>query len=142
MKLIQKSLLFASLVAVGASITTIPIISSKTIEAASTSYENLNTTGFYYRIANDKLIKASDVKVITDDTQEDSNMISTAVANNFRLEVTVPKASLYDLKGNKLTHHLTKDTICPIGSRDAFYNSTYYKVSKDKMIQVSDSTWL
>ena len=147
MKLLQKSLLFASLLAVGTGIASIPAITSGngTAQAATTSTtttKNLTANGFYYRVSKNRLVKASDVQILTEDDQTDSNMIETDTPNDFRLQVTTPKADLYNLKGQKVGKSLSKNTICTIGSQDAFTQSTYYKTSKNKLVQVNDSTWL
>lgn len=146
MKLLQKSLMFASLLVVTTGAVSIPAISGNgVVHAASTQttkIKNLTADGFYYRVSKDQLIKASDVEILTNDNETDANMIETAVANNFRLQVTVKKAPIYNLKGKKTNKCLTKDTVCTIGSQDAFNNSTYYQTSKNKLVQVNDSTWL
>jgi len=77
------------------------------------------------------------------DDQTDSSMIETDTPNDFRLEVTVKKADLYNLKGEKVSDHLTKGTVCTIGNEDEFTQSTYYKASsKDKLVQLNESSWL
>ncbi|MQS76577.1 SLAP domain-containing protein [Companilactobacillus halodurans] len=142
MKLLQKSLLLASLVAIGTGISTVPAINQTTIHATTTT-SNLKSDGFYYHIGKDKFIKASDVKIITNDSQYDENMIETMVADDFRLQVTVPKAHFYNKDGKKLSHYVTKDTIYKIGNQDEFNQSTYYQASKkDKLTSVNDSSWL
>jgi len=146
MKLLQKSLLCASLLAIGSGITSIPAITmgNGTAQAATktTTTKNLTANGFYYLVSKDRLVKASDVKILTKDDQTDSSMIDTDTPNDFRLEVTTPTAHLYNLKGKKLSKCVTKGTVCTIGSEDAFTHSTYYKTSKDKLVQLNDSSWL
>jgi len=142
MKLLQKSLLFASLLAVGTGVASIPEITSGNGVAQAATIKDPVPNGFYYRVSKDTLIKATDVNILTKDTQTDSSMITTATQNDFRLEVTVSKAPLYNLKGDKLSRHLAKGTVCTIGSQVAFNNSTYYKVSQHSFLQSHDSTWL
>jgi hypothetical protein len=141
MKLTKKTLLLTSLLIIGAGATAIPTLTDTVQAATSTSYKNLTPQGFYYRVGDDELIKASDVKILAKDTQTDSSMIETDSPNDFRLEVTT-KTSLYNLKGQKLSKQLTAGTVCSLGSADAFTHSTYYKESKGKLVQINDSTWL
>jgi len=142
MKLLQKSLLFASLLAVGTSVASIPELTTGNGTAQAATVTNATPDGFYFLVSKDRLIKACDVKILTKDTQTDADMITTDTQNDFRLEVNVPKAQLYNLKGDKVSHHLSKGTVCNIGSQVAFDNSTYYKVSKHSFLQSHDSTWL
>lgn len=141
MKIIQKSLLFASLLSIGAGITSIPTItqSNITVQAAtkktspSSSTKCLTADTLYYRVGHDKFISARDIKIITSD--DSSNMDhESLVANDFRLEVTSPKASLYTKSGKKDGKCLKKGTICKIGNQDTFSEHTYYKSSKDKLV--------
>lgn len=141
MKLTKKMLLLTSLLIIGTGVTSIPALTDTAQAATTTSYKDLTPQGFYYRVGKDELVKASDVKILTKDTQTDSSMIETDSPNDFRLETTT-KAVLYNLKGQKLSKHLAEGTVCSIGSADAFTHSTYYKESKDKLVQVNDSTWL
>ncbi|WP_338232155.1 hypothetical protein [Companilactobacillus muriivasis] len=146
MKLLQKSLLFASLVALGSGVASIPALTTGNgiaQAATTTTTKNLTADGFYYRVSKDRLVKASDVQILTKDDQTDSSMIETDTPNDFRLEVTVKKADLYNLKGEKVSDHLTKGTVCTIGNEDEFTQSTYYKASsKDKLVQLNESSWL
>lgn len=147
MKLLQKSLLFASLLAVGTSIASIPELTTGNGTAQAATVTDATPDGFYFLVSKDRLIKArlikaSDVKILTKDTQTDADMITTDAQNDFRLEVNVPEAQLYNLKGDKVSHHLSKGTVCTIGSQVAFDNSTYYKVSKHSFLQSHDSTWI
>ena len=143
MKSLKKSLVFISLIAASV----IPTIATATpVLAASSetsSTKDMKADGFYYLVGKDELVKATDVKVINKDTATDSSMIETIVPNDFRLKITSPKASLYDLKGKKIGRCLTEGTVCTIGSQDKFFSSTYYKVSKDKFAQISkDNAWI
>ena len=146
MKLLQKSLLFASLVALGSGVASIPALTTGNViaqAATTTTTKNLKADGFYYRVSKDRLVKASDVQILNKDDQTDSSMIVTDTPNDFRLEVTVKKADLYNLKGEKVSEHLAQGTVCTIGNEDAFTQSTYYKASsKAKLVQLNDSSWL
>ncbi|CAJ1189957.1 SLAP domain-containing protein [Companilactobacillus nantensis] len=141
MKLTQKTLLLTSLLVIGTGVTSIPALTDTVQAATTTSYKNLTPQGFYYRLSKDEFVKASDIKILTKDTQTDDSMIETASPNDFRLETTTT-AHIYNQKGQKLSKTLSQGTVCSIGSQDAFTQSTYYKTSADKLTQVNDSTWL
>lgn len=141
MKLVQKSLLFASLFAIGVGATTIPVITSGNGAAqAATIVKGTTANAYYFKIGKNKFVKSADVKIITKDTQTDANMISTIAANDFRVEVNVPKAQLYNKKGEKIGKCLTQGTVCNLGNQDAFYNKTYYKDFKGKISQMNNSS--
>ncbi|WP_057880867.1 SLAP domain-containing protein [Companilactobacillus kimchiensis] len=142
MKLLQKSLLFATIIGVGAGVTSIPTINNGNVTVQAATIKNMTANGFYYKVAKDKFIKASDVEILNKDTQSDANMIQTDSENDYRLEVTTPKAKLYNLKGKEIDHKLAKGTVCKIGTQASFDNSTYYKIAKDKLVQSHDSSWL
>ncbi|MFC6175417.1 hypothetical protein ACFQAV_01120 [Companilactobacillus huachuanensis] len=143
MKSLNKVILFASLLAIGTGITSIPAVTG-TVQAASntSTFKNKTPDGFYYRVGKNELVKASDIKIVTKNDQSDADMIETDTPNDFRLVVTTPKTSVYNLKGKKLTKHLSEGTVYSIGNQDEFTQITYYKSSKDKIVQVNDSTWL
>lgn len=143
MKLLQKGLLFASLLSVGASVVSVPLISGNgEVQAATTDYSKVSGDGFYYRLDNSEYIKASDVKVLSEDTEEDANKITTNIPTNFRLKVTASKARLYNNKGKELHRTLDKNTIYDIGSQFSFNDRTYFKYSKDELTKVNQSIWV
>ncbi|GEO79773.1 hypothetical protein FD29_GL000062 [Companilactobacillus mindensis DSM 14500] len=146
MKLLQKSLLFASLLAVGTSVASIPTITNGngTVQAATTTKttKHMTADGFYYRVSNDRFIKASDVMILNENNQSDSSTFEDVTPDTFKLEVVSPKADLYNLEGKKVGKPVAQGTVCTVGSSAAFAQSTYYKVAKDKLAQVRDSSWL
>lgn len=140
MKLVQKSLLFASLFAVGAGATTIPVITNGNgAVQAATVVKGTTANAYYFKVGKDEFVKSDDVKIITKDNQTDEDMVSTIEANDFRLEVNVPKAQLYNKKGEKIGKCLTQGTVCNLGNQDAFYNKTYYKDFKGEISQMNNS---
>lgn len=148
MKLLQKSLLFASLLGIGAGVTSIPTITNSniTVQAATkkssktSSVKDLTSHQFYYRLSKDEFVKASDVKILTNDNQNSSGDVAYIEAEDFRLQVVPSKANLYNKDGKKLSRHLTQGTVCTIGSQDKFDESTYYQKSDKKLAQVNSST--
>lgn len=146
MKLLQKSLLFASLLAVGTGVASIPTITNGngTAQAATTtkSTKKMTANGFYYRVSNDRLVKANDVMILNRDEQTDSSVSESNTPYTFRLEVATPKADLYNFEGKKVGKSLAQGTVCTIGDSAALTQSTYYKTSKDKLVQIKDNSWL
>ncbi|WP_119318198.1 hypothetical protein [Companilactobacillus formosensis] len=141
MKLVQKSLLFASLFAIGMGATTIPVVTSGNGSAqAATVVKGTTANDYFFKIGKDKFVKGEDVKILTNDNQTDEDMVSTIEANDFRLEVNVPKAQLYNKKGEKIGKCLTQGNVCKIGDQSAFYDSTYYKDFKGNISQMNNST--
>jgi len=145
MKIFQKSLLFASILSIGIGATSIPEITNgnENVQAATKSNsKNMVDNDFYYRISKNRLVKASSVKIITENTEASPNMVNTNMPNKFQLKVTTPNASTYSLKGKKLSYNLKKGTTISFGTQAKFYNSSYYRESKNKMIRITDSTWI
>ncbi|KRK99389.1 hypothetical protein [Companilactobacillus futsaii] len=141
MKLVQKSLLFASLFAVGMGATTIPIVTNGNgAVQAATVVKGTTANAYFFKVGKDKFVKGEDVKILTNDNQTDEDMVSTIEANDFRLEVNVPKAQLYNKKGEKIGKCLTQGTVCKIGNQSAFYDKTYYKDFKGNISQMNNST--
>lgn len=145
MKLFQKSLLFASLLTVGAGVVSAPVITNGNgvVQAATTSKSNkkMVSSDFYYRVGKDKLIKAVDVKLLDDTTNADTNMDNMNMPDNLKLEVSTPEAVVYNLKDKATSERLAKGTECIMGDQEHFFNDSYYRESKNKMIHVTDSTW-
>lgn len=142
MKFIQKSLLFVSLLSVGAglsSISSVEQVQAATKDSsAEKSLNDVTADNFYYRINKDEFIKASDIRIITNDNSQDSNMGASLEASDFKLEVSSPKASLYNKAGKKSSHSLSRGAICVIGDQDQFYESSYFKSSSHKLTSVDD----
>ncbi|APU71928.1 hypothetical protein LCR01_08750 [Companilactobacillus crustorum] len=137
MKLNQRVFLSLSIFLIGIGLAIPPTV----VDAATIiDLKEMNSDGFLYKIASNKYIKASDVKIITNDNKEDPNMIATLEANDFLLKVTVPKAHLYDSQAKQLSKEVPQGHVYVIGSQDDFSNRTYYHISKNKLVSVIDSS--
>lgn len=145
MKLFGKGILYALIFLFGISLANASIFSTNydNVQAATLrNKKRLSSRNFYYRISKNRLVKASDVKVITKIGRPDSNMVSTNIPNDFKLKITNPRTVVYKLNGEKTSKRLSKGKVIEIGDKSKWFNDSYYKNSKNKMIHVSDSTWI
>jgi len=185
MKVIQKSLLIASLLAVGSSVTTISPIITNSVKASNINYgftdigqavatikvakaqlydqngnrlsrglsqgsnwkvdlQNTITSGVYYRVATNEFVKASDVNLLVQTPgiaeNNDQFMGQIIISDTYDgLEITSPKARLYDMNGNPLSRTLAQGTAWKVGIQNNIPSGTFYSVSTTEYVKATDA---
>ncbi|WP_334351579.1 SLAP domain-containing protein [Companilactobacillus sp. HBUAS56257] len=138
MKLLNKCLLLTSLFTVGVA----PVIATTPVQAASTktcTVKSIQEQNLYFLVGKDKLVKARDVKIVTNGSPDvtGTNDVVTSSNGKYSIEVTVPNATTYNLKGEKLPHDLLQGTTCSLGGQKEFANKTYYQVSEHHIVPMT-----
>jgi len=184
MKVIQKSLLIASLLAVGSSTTTISPIIANSVKASNINFgltyigqsvatvktakaqlydqngnrlsrglnqgsswkidlQNTITSGVYYRVATNEFVKASDVSLLVQTPgiaeNNDQFMGQIRISDTYDgLEITSPKAQLFDSNGNPLSRALNQGTAWKVGVQNNITSGTFYSVSNTEFVKATD----